>query len=47
MMDLRWISVERNREKLMGEVQRLIGFETRPKHNDADTTVQIKQFRRL
>ena len=47
MIDLRGILVERNREKLVGKVQRLIGFETRPKHNDADTIVQIKQFRRL
>jgi|LakMenE18May11ns_1017448.scaffolds.fasta_scaffold6414118_1 hypothetical protein len=47
MIDLRGILVERSREKLVGKVQRLIGFETRPKHNDADTIVQIKQFRRL
>lgn len=46
-LNLRWIRLAKNRQKKVGQVQPLTGFETKPKHNDADTTWSTKQLRQL
>ena len=46
-LNLRWIRLAKNRQKKVGQVQPLTGFETKPKHSDADTIWSTKQWRQL